>query len=78
MANLKNASKKQKDDPVIKLLKEAEFKIKAAEKELMELNKVKVKEMGPWGKDYRFQFSFRTNNDDTNGDGAKLYLYAKA
>ena len=42
------------------------------------LNKVKVKEMGPWGKDYRFQFSFRTNNDDTNGDGAKLYLYAKA
>ena len=36
----------------------------------------KMKEMGPWGKDYRFQISFRSNNDDENGKGAKLYLYA--
>ena len=42
------------------------------------LNKTKVKEMGPWGKDYRFQLSFRSNNDDITGKGAKLLLYASA
>jgi len=44
--NLKNATKKQQgSDPILKLLKEAEFKLKIAEKERQEHNKVKVKEL---------------------------------
>lgn len=46
LANLKNATKKQQGtDPILKLLKEAEFKLKIAEKERQEHNKVRVKEL---------------------------------
>jgi hypothetical protein len=40
-----------------------------------ELKKEKIREMGPWGKDYRLQFSFRSNNDGNRGRGGLLYLY---
>ena len=40
-----------------------------------ELKREKIREMGPWGKDYRLQFSFRSNNDGQRGRGGLLYLY---
>ena len=37
---------------------------------------VTFQQMGPWGQDKKIYFSFRSNNDEENGGGVQLVMFA--